>query len=88
MFDEMIGLQMAYNVIELMIYAVRSNSSERILKDGLEKLGIMFDLNGAVPVSDTPKVTGLKQRVEKEMKKVAELFYPKVKAQTINLAEC
>lgn len=88
MFDEMIGLQMAYCVIEQVLYAARSNSTERILKDQVEKLGIQLDLTGAAPISQGPKVTGLRQRIEREAKKVKELFYPKPKAQTVNLLKC
>lgn len=84
-FDELIGLQMAYQVIEQVVYAVRSNVNERILKDTLDKAGIQLDLNGAAPISEGPKVTGLKQRIEKETKRVKELFYPAPKIQNVNL---
>jgi hypothetical protein len=88
MFDELIGLSMAYAVIEQVIYAVRSNSTERILKDQLDKLGIQLDLTGSVPLADTPKVMGLRQRIEREAKKVKELFYPKAEAISVNIAGC
>jgi len=90
LFDELIGLTMAYQCIEESLYSVRSNGKERILKDQLDKIGIQIDLNGSAPISDSPQVTGLKQRIERETKRVKSSFYPKVKATTINLAnvEC
>lgn len=84
-FDELIGLQMAYGVIEQVIYAVRNNGTERILKDQLDKIGIQLDLNGAAPISDSPQVMGLKQRIERELKKVKGQFYPASKAQTVSV---
>lgn len=85
LFDELLGLSMAYQVVEEVIYAVRSNSTERILKDQLDKMGIVLDLTGSAPISDSPKVIGLRQRIERETKRVRQAFYPKVKAQTVNL---
>jgi hypothetical protein len=87
-FDELIGLCMSHAIIEQVIYCVRSNSTERIIKEQLDKIGIMLDLNGAAPISESPKVTGLRQRIDRETKKVKELFYPKRKSQIVNLAEC
>jgi hypothetical protein len=87
-FDELIGLQMAYMVIEQVIYTTRSDKEERILKDQLTQIGIQFDLNGAAPITDSPQIIGLKQRIDRETKKVKEAFYPKNKSQSVNLAEC
>lgn len=88
MFDEMIGLQMAYCIMEQVLFAVRSNSTERILKDQVDRLGLQLDLTGAAPISQGPKVTGLRQRITREAEKVKGLFYPKQKPQTVNLLEC
>jgi hypothetical protein len=87
MFDEAIGLTMAYMVVEQVIYAVRSNANERILKDQLDRLGIQLDLNGAAPISDGPKIQGLKQRIDQALKAVKQSFYPQAEAQTVSL-EC
>lgn len=87
-FDELIGLTMAYMVIEQIVYAVRENKDERVLKEQLDKLGIQLDLNGAAPISEGPKVMGLKQRIERETASVQKSFYPKQEAQTVNLAGC
>jgi hypothetical protein len=86
LFDELIGLTMAYMTIEQMIYAARSNKDERILKDNLSQVGIQLDLNGVAPISDSPQVSGLKQRIDRELKRVKEQFYPRKKSTVINVA--
>ncbi len=88
LFDDLVGLQMAYTIMEQVIYCLRSNPSERVLKDQIDKLGAQLDLNGGVPVNDGPKITGLKQRIDREMQRVRAGFYPKPKAQTVNLDQC
>lgn len=85
MFDELIGLMMAYYVIEQILYSARENKTERYLKDQLDKAGIQLDLNGVAPISDSPQVMGLKQRIERELKTVRQSFYPKLKAQVAEL---
>jgi hypothetical protein len=87
MFDELLGLTMAYSVIEDILYTVRSNDKERILKEQLDKIGVQLDLNGAAPISDSPQVTGLKQRIDRETARVKKAFYPQPKAQTVNYAD-
>lgn len=87
MFDELIGLTMAAMVLEQVIYSTASNGVERILKDQLSKVGIQMDLNGAAPVSDSPQIVGLKQRIDRETETVRALFYPKRKSQTVNLCD-
>lgn len=84
-FDELIGLMMTYAVIEQVLYCVRSNSGERTLKDELFKVGITLDLTGTMPISDPPQVMGLKQRIERELKRVKESFYSRPHAQTVSL---
>lgn len=87
LFDELVGLQMAYMVMEQIIYSVRSNKDERILKDQLDKIGLKFDLDGAVPIEKTPKIMGLKQRIDREMERVREGFYPKQKAMSVSVCQ-
>jgi hypothetical protein len=87
MFDELIGLSMASVVMEQVIYAVRSNATERILKDQVEKMGLQLELNGQVPLSEGPKIFSFKQRIDREARKVKELFYPKQKSVTVNLGD-
>lgn len=85
MLDELIGLTLAYQVLEGIVYAVRSNATERILKDQLAGVGIQLDLNGVAAISDSPQVQGLKQRIERETKRVRQSFYPKPKAVVIDV---
>ena len=85
LFDELIGLTMAYQCIEEMIYTVRSNGEERELKHQLETVGLQLDLNGAAPISDSPRVQGLRQRIDRETDRVRNAFYPKPKTQTVNI---
>lgn len=84
MFDELIGLTMAYVVIEQIVYAVRSNATERFLKDQINQLGMKLDLDGTAPITGCPQVMGLKQRIDRETSSVKEAFYPTVKAQVVN----
>lgn len=83
-FDELIGLHVAYAVLEQIIYSTRSNAKERVLKESVDTLALQLDLNGSAPISDGPKTTGLKQRIEREVKKVREAFYPKPKSVTVS----
>jgi len=85
LFDELIGLTMAYQVIEDVLYSVQSSSTERILKDQMDKIGIQLELNGAAPIPDSPKVTGFRQKIEREIQQVRKAFYHKPKAQTVSL---
>lgn len=85
LFDELLGLTMAYSVVEQIIYTVQSNASERILKDQLDRVGIQMDLNGSAPISDSPQVIGLRQRIERETKRVRQAFYHRPKAQTVEV---
>lgn len=88
LFDEVIGLTVAYMTLEQIIYAVRSNGTERILKDQVQQIGINLDLNGVAPISDSPKIKGLNTRIEEELKRMRQSFFPKPKSQTVNLASC
>jgi hypothetical protein len=85
LFDEVIGLTVAYMTLEQIIYAVRSNGTERVLKDQLQQIGINLDLNGAAPISDSPRIKGLNSRIEEELKRMRQSFFPKPKSQTVSL---
>lgn len=87
LFDEIIGLQMASQVIENIMHSTRSNSNERKLKEGIDKLMVYMDLKGTVPISDAPNTTGLAHQISNELKKLQKNFFPKPKAVTVNLAD-
>lgn len=86
-FDELIGLTLASSVLEQIIYAVRINPEETVLKGQLAEVGIQLELNGAAPISDGPKITGLKQRIEREAKSVRNSFYPNPKSIVIDAGD-
>jgi hypothetical protein len=83
-FDEAIGLTMAYMVIEQILNTAQSNATERLLKDQLQKVGIQLDLQGYAAISDSPRVTGLAQKIEKKYKVIKSSLYPQPKAKIVN----
>ena len=46
-----------------------------------------MDLNGAIPAPDSPQVMGLKQRIERESKRVKQAFYPSPKSVVVNVTD-
>ena len=87
LFVELLGLVNAYTCIEEVIYSIRSSRNERILKDQVQQVGIQLDLNGAAPISDSPQVMGLKQRIDRETARLKKAFYPRPKSQTVDYAD-
>jgi hypothetical protein len=87
LFDEAIGLTMAYMVIEQILNSTQSNATERILKDGMASVAAQMELTGVAPITDgPPKIKGLSARIDEELKKVRSMIYPKPKAQVVNYA--
>lgn len=81
LFDELIGLQVTIQIVELAVQNVRSNPEERDMKLQLQQLGLWTQLEGIAPgVPDGPKIAGLRDRVQRELKRVKESFYPCFKA--------
>lgn len=87
LFDELIGLTMAQMVIEDVLYSTESAAKERILKEQMQSVGLRVDLTGVLPVENTSKIHGLHQRIAAEVKRVADSFYRKPKAQVINVTD-
>ncbi len=85
LFDNAQGLQMAYHVAKQMLFAIRSNRNERILKEAMDKYGLQYELEGSVPISDIPKTSGMQDKINKEMQRLKQTFFPKPKAQTVSL---
>lgn len=81
LFDEAIGLQMAVDVIEQIIFSSRSNRIERISKEFAQAL--YTDLNQDMPVDDAPYSAGLKNRLKRELQRLNKNFLPKDTIQTI-----
>ncbi len=73
--DELIGLTMTGQIMELAIYNIRSNSGERVLKEQLQSLGLFQQLEGVAPgVPDAPKILGLRNRIDREIERVSDSF--------------
>jgi hypothetical protein len=85
LFDNVIGLQMAAQLIEQIAYSTRSNSSERILRDAAAQVSVQLDLNGVAPIPESPHTTGLKKMIDKELARLKNSFFPKPKAQSVSL---
>ena len=77
LFDELIGLQMAAQAVETILYSTRSNKDERILKEGMGAQMAFMDLNGAAPITDSPTTVGLVKRIAREEQRVRDSFRPK-----------
>lgn len=74
-FDKAISLQMAAKVVEMVIHSPRSNQMERIGKEGADKL--YNDLNLQMPTEEMPYSTGLKNQLDRELKRLNKQFFPK-----------
>ena len=88
LFDNLVGLQMAAQVVEQIIFNTRSNDKERILKDQMTGVAAHLDMDGVAPISDGPKTTGLRKQIQQELNRLKDSFFPKPKATTVNIATC
>lgn len=85
LFDNVIGLQMAAQVLEHVIFSKRSNSDERQLKDVANTVAATTDLTGVTPISDGPPNTmGMRKQITQELVRLKQSFFRKPKAQTIS----
>lgn len=80
LFDNLIGLQMAAQSIEQLLWSQRSNDTERGLKNDADKVGANMELTGTAPISEPPRTTGLRKMIEQELTRVKQNFFPKQKA--------
>jgi hypothetical protein len=85
LFDEVIGLSMAYFLLELIVSSTRANSTERTLLGSYEAIEIKHYLYGAVPAMGVAKTTGLNEIIAQKFESVRRSFYPVPKAQTVSL---
>lgn len=74
-FDEAIGLQMACDLIEQIIFSSRSNATERIQKEQVQ--AAFTDLNQDMPVDGAPYSAGLKNRLKRELQRLNKNYFPK-----------
>jgi hypothetical protein len=74
LFDELIGLAGACAIVEQIIYCVRSNEKERLLKDDMKQVAAQFDLMGAMPINDSPTMLGLRSKFASKAKAIKNMF--------------
>ncbi len=74
LFDELMGLMMSVRRCEYAIFNYRSNSDQRNV-EGIPELGKLYaELNGFKADEEIPYVLGLKDKVNREMKRVKQAF--------------
>ena len=73
-FDELIGLNMAAMIIELINNSTRENKTQRIAQEQSQRL--YNDLMLAGPTDEVPYMAGLKNQIYRETKRVKEEFFP------------
>jgi hypothetical protein len=82
-FDNAVGLGMAIDILQGVVYSTRSNTTERVLQDHIATAE--YDLTGSVPVAGTAKKVGLIECYAAAIQALKKSFYPEPKAQTVNL---
>lgn len=74
LFDELLGLMMAVNVVELVQTGTRSNMQQRLAEDKMAQMS--RDLN-AETTAQYPFAPGLKSKIKRETERVRNAFFPK-----------
>jgi hypothetical protein len=85
LFDNLVGLQMAAQIVEQIVFNIRSNGSERLLKDQVATLMTQMELSGSAPISESPQTVGLRQMIEQETRRIKESFFPSSEAMSVSL---
>ena len=75
LFDEMQGLQMAAFALELINHSMRTNRDQRQSEQQSQQT--YLELNQAFPTKEMPVTPGLKSRIDREMAKLKQTFFPK-----------
>lgn len=84
LFDELVGLQMAYKIGEEVLYSTRRNMVERDGKGSIDKVGLQMDMMGAAPISESPQIKGLSSQINQEIAKIRKEFFNKPRVQAVN----
>lgn len=74
LFDTLIGLNMAAMTVEMVNNSTRFNQDQRLSQEQSQKL--YNDLMLAGPTDDFPYMSGLKNQISREVKRVKEEFFP------------
>ncbi len=80
--DKLVKLTMASKVIDIIINSPRSNATERITRELMNKYN---SENNLVTTSEMPYMSGLKSEIKKELEKVRKSFKRVYKTQIANL---
>jgi hypothetical protein len=83
LFDNAIGLQMAAQLVEQILFTKRSNSDERILGDTAGQMLGSMALDGVAPITDGPQSYGLRKQISADLVRMRESFFPKPNKGTI-----
>jgi len=84
-FDKAIGFQVAARVIEGLIHNIRSNRTERLSKEQVDRL--YNDLNIQMPTQEMPYSYGLKNQLDRELKRLSAQFFPKQQPVSATIVE-
>jgi hypothetical protein len=85
LFDEAIGLSMVAFVLEQIVCSTRSNETERILNEGLDKIQLNYYLYGAAPLTGVARTEGLQDRIARRLQDIRKGFNPEPRAQTVSV---
>lgn len=84
LFDELIGLEVASMVIEMIQMTTASNLTQRISKEASMQLFKDLNADESKGLGDfQPQVAGIKSMIRREVTRVKNEFYPKKKIETI-----
>lgn len=91
LFDEGQGLQVAIMAIEQIVNSTRSNQTERNVQQITTDQRTFTEVNQAFPTKDAPFMPGLKSRLQAEIKRLKNTFFPPEEAVSISMqtdADC
>lgn len=86
-FDELIGLQLAAQVIEGILNSTRNNEEKRAMFENV--MSLHADLAGSIPVqgmpysANIPYSTGIRNKIRREVKVIKETFFKQPKTTTV-----
>lgn len=80
LFDNVIGLQMAAQIMEQMMFTMRSNATEREGKTAAQQMQLSVELTGVAPITDGPHTTGLRKQIQQELERLSKAFQPSFKS--------
>lgn len=81
LFDNLIGLQMAADVIEMIQNSTRTNKDQRQMFENTAQLNL--DLNMANGTDEVPFAVGLRTRISREANRIKQEFFPTDKVTSI-----